>query len=181
MQTPWGAIEIADAHVHFFSYSFFKALAQQKGQTDNVAELVHLLGWQGPPEDDSALGDQWAAELDRQEVSRSVLMSSLPEQEHSVAEAARAHPSRFFGYFMFNPRTPDALNRATRAFDQLGMKGLCLFPAMHRFSVQDEILEPIYAMAESRRNVVIFVHCGVLTVGVRKKLGLPSKFDMSLS
>ena len=27
----------------------------------------------------------------------------------------------------------------------------------------------------------VFVHCGVLTVGVRKKLGLPSPFDMRFS
>jgi predicted TIM-barrel fold metal-dependent hydrolase len=181
MQTPWGDIEVTDAHVHFFSHSFFKALAQQKGQPDDAAELLSQLGWDAPPQDNSALGAQWAAELDRHGVSRSVLMSSIPEQESSAADAVRAHPSRFFGYFMFNPKTPGALNRATKAFDELGMKGLCLFPAMHRFSVQDEILEPVYAMAESRRNVVIFVHCGVLTVGVRKKLGLASKFDMSLS
>ena len=32
-----------------------------------------------------------------------------------------------------------------------------------------------------RSNVVVFVHMGILTVGVRKKLGLPSKFDMSRS
>jgi len=181
MQTPWGEIEVADAHVHFFSNSFFKSLAQQKGQPDDVAGLLRQMGWDAPPQDNTALGAQWAAELDRHRVSRSILMSSVPEQEASVADAARAYPTRFYGYFMFNPKAPDALSRATRALDELGMKGLCLFPAMHRFSVQDEILEPIYAMAETRRNVVVFVHCGVLTVGVRKKLGLPSKFDMSLS
>jgi predicted TIM-barrel fold metal-dependent hydrolase len=82
---------------------------------------------------------------------------------------------------MFNPKTADALGRATRAFSDLGMSGLCLFPAMHRFSIQDEILQPILEMAGKRRNAVIFVHTGVLTVGVRKKLGLASKFDMSLS
>jgi predicted TIM-barrel fold metal-dependent hydrolase len=30
-------------------------------------------------------------------------------------------------------------------------------------------------------GVVVFVHCGVLTVGFRKKLGLPSRFDMRFS
>jgi len=61
------------------------------------------------------------------------------------------------------------------------MQGLCLFPALHRFSIQDELVQPVLAEAEKRRNVVIFVHTGVLTVGVRKKLGLPSPFDMSRS
>src|SRR5215471_9279055 len=146
MQTPWGDIEVADAHVHFFSHSFFKSLAQQKGQPDNAGGLLTELGWDAPPQDNAALGAQWAAELDRHGISRSILMSSMPEQEASAAEAVRAHPSRFFGYFMFNPKAPDALSRATKAIDELGMKGVCLFPAMHRFSVQDETLEPIYAM-----------------------------------
>ena len=52
---------------------------------------------------------------------------------------------------------------------------------MHRFSVQDDRLKPIYELASERSGVVVFVHMGVLTVGVRKKLGLPSKFDMSHS
>jgi hypothetical protein len=30
-------------------------------------------------------------------------------------------------------------------------------------------------------NALVFVHCGVLTVGVRAKLGLPSPFDMRYS
>ena len=29
-ESPWGAIAVADAHVHFFSHRFFAALASQK-------------------------------------------------------------------------------------------------------------------------------------------------------
>ena len=180
MQTPWGDIEVADAHVHFFSPTFFKALAQQKGQAEQVRELIAQLGWDPPPINNAALGARWAEELDRHGIARSVLMSSIPDDEASAAEAVRAFPNRFLGYFMFNPKAPDAAGRASRAFD-LGMQGLCLFPAMHRFSVQDDVLEPVLALADKRKNVVVFVHTGVLTVGVRKKLGLPSKFDMSFS
>ena len=59
---------------------------------------------------------------------------------------------------MFHPAAPDAPGRAKRAFDEGGLKGLCLFPAMHRFSVQDEMLEPIYRAAAERSGVVVFVH-----------------------
>jgi uncharacterized protein len=181
MQTPWGDIEIADAHAHFFSHTFFKALAIQKGTPDKVDDLIAQLGWESPTTENAGLGARWNSELDRHGVSRSVLMSSIPDDEAAAAEAVRAYPDRFYGYFMFNPKTPDAANRATRAFDNLGMQGLCLFPAMHGYSIQDEALEPVFAVAEKRRNIVIFVHTGVLTVGVRKKLGLPSKFDMRQS
>ena len=34
--------------------------------------------------------------------------------------------------------------------------------------------------AAADHGAVVFVHCGVLTVGVRKKLGLPSPFDLRL-
>jgi predicted TIM-barrel fold metal-dependent hydrolase len=181
MQTPWGDIEVVDAHAHFFSQSFFKALAQQKGQPDKVEELIQTLQWDAPPADNAELAARWTSELDRHGVARSVLMASIPDDERSVADAVRAHPDRFYGYFMFNPMAPDAAMRAAIAFDEMGLKGLCLFPAMHRFSVQDEMLNPIYELAGARKGVVIFVHMGVLTVGVRKKLGLPSRFDMSLS
>ena len=165
----------------FFRILFFKRSPQQKGQPDRVDELIKGLGWEVPPKENSELAARWAAELDRHGVARSVLMSSVPGDEASATEAVRSGPARFYGYFMFNPLAPAAGPRARRAFDELGLKGLCLFPAMHRFSVQDEALEPIYELAGARRQVVIFVHMGVLTVGVRNKLGLPSKFDMSFS
>ena len=181
MQTPWGEIEVADAHAHLFSYAFFQTLAGQRGQPDRVEDLVKELGWEVPPQDNSELATQWVSELDSHSVARSVLMSSVPGDENSAMEIVRARPDRFYGYFMFNPLAPDAAGRALRAFDQLGLNGLCLFPAMHHFSVQDARLDPIYELAAERPGVVIFVHTGVLTVGVRKKLGLTSKFDMSFS
>ncbi len=181
MQTPWGEIEVADAHAHLFSYAFFQTLAGQRGQPDRVEDLVNELGWEVPPKDSSKLAARWVRELDSHFVAQSVLMSSVPGDENSATEIVAARPDRFYGYFMFNPLGPDAGGRALRAFDQLGLKGLCLFPAMHHFSVQDARLDPIYELASERPGVVIFVHTGVLTVGVRNKLGLASKFDMSLS
>jgi predicted TIM-barrel fold metal-dependent hydrolase len=51
---------------------------------------------------------------------------------------------------------------------------------MHRYSMQDTRVEPLLEQAASR-GLIVFVHCGVLTVGVRKRLGLPSLFDMRFS
>jgi len=181
MQTPWGEVEVVDAHVHFFSHTFFKALAVQLSVPDKVDDVIKHLTWEAPSASNAALAQRWVAELDRHSVARSVLISSVPDDEAAAADAVRTYASRFYGFFMFNPKAPNAESRASRAFDTLGMKGICLFPAMHRYSIQDAALEPIFALAEKRKNVVIFVHTGVLTVGVRKKLGLPSKFDMSMS
>ena len=180
MQTPWGDIEVQDAHAHFFGQSFFRALGRQKGISD-IAALVGGLGWDLPPDRNAELARRWVEELDRHGVARSVLMASVPGDEAAVGDAVRAFPDRFYGYFMLNPLAEGALERARTAFEELGLQGLCLFPAMQRFSVQDERLRPLYELASEAANRVVFVHMGVLTVGIRAKLGLPSKFNMSFS
>lgn len=180
MQSPWGEIEVQDAHAHFFGQSFFKALADQKGVSD-IAGMVATLGWDLPPNSNEDLARIWAEELDRHGVARSVLIASVPGDEVAVGDAVRAFPDRFYGYFMLNPLADGALERARMAFEELGLQGLCLFPAMHGFSVQDKRLGPMYELASETDNRVVFIHMGVLTVGVRAKLGLPSKFNMSFS
>lgn len=180
MRTPWGEIEVQDAHAHFFGRSFFKALALQKGVSD-IAGMVAALGWDLPPDNNEDLARLWTEELDRHGVAKSVLMASVPGDETGVGDAVRAFPDRFYGYFMLNPLADGALERARMAFEELGLQGLCLFPAMQGFSVQDARLGPLYELASEADNRVVFVHMGVLTVGIRAKLGLPSKFNMSCS
>ncbi|MEZ5392104.1 MAG: amidohydrolase family protein [Bryobacterales bacterium] len=181
MQTPWGDLEVRDAHAHLFSYSFFEALrGQQREPAADVETLVSSLGWRCPPRDNAQLAAEWATELDRHGVASSVMMASIPGDEDAAAEVVRAQPERFHGYFMFNPREAKAVARAQRAFE-LGLQGLCLFPAMQRYSVRDESLSPLFELAARTPGAVVFIHCGVLSVGVRKKLGLASPFDMSCS
>ena len=62
-----------------------------------------------------------------------------------------------------------------------GLNAICLFPAMHRYSLHDARVEPSDRSRPPRSGRAVFVHCGVLTVGIRKKLGLPSLFDMRFS
>ena len=172
MQTPWGELALADAHVHFFSYRFFASLkvgqALPPGNTP-----IESLGWDLPPEDPAALARRWCAELDRHGVAQAALIASTPSDEASVLAAKAACPGRFFAYAMVNPAAENAA-----VADELN--AVCLFPAMHRYSLHDPRAERIIAEAAAKR-CVIFVHCGVLTVGVRKKLGLPSPFDMRFS
>jgi hypothetical protein len=52
---------------------------------------------------------------------------------------------------------------------------------MHRYSLHDARVRPVFEEAAAAPGRAVFVHCGVLTVGVRKKLGLPSPFDMRFS
>lgn len=179
MESPWGALPVSDAHVHFFSHRFFSALAEQKKAP--LDSLAPLLGWQLPAEDPEHLAAAWAQELDRHGVSKAALIASIPGDHDSVIAAVRRFPQRFYGYMMVNPLAADAAAHVERALSSGHMHGLCFFPAMHRYSIQDDRVATLLDLAASTPRAIVFVHCGVLSVGVRKKLGLPSLFDMRYS
>jgi predicted TIM-barrel fold metal-dependent hydrolase len=171
---------VNDAHCHFFSTQFFAALGRQLEDVDPGspdATALAKLGWD-PPGTAEALADRWVAELDRSGVTRAALIASIPGDSGSVASAVARHPRRLVGLFMVDPTQPDAAEKAAAALDAGGLRGVCLFPAMHRFPIHDERVRRLFEVAAARAGTVVFVHCGVLTVGVRGKLGLPSPFDI---
>lgn len=173
MRTPWGELEVRDAHVHFFSNRFFTLLTGGRDAGAVAAELQ----WEAPPEDPAGLAGRWIEELDRHEVASAALIASMPGDEESVAAAVARYPERFHGQFLINPLAPGTAERVHAAFAG-GLKTVCLFPAMHRYSVADERLAWLWPLAVGRN---VFVHCGILSIGVRKRLGLPSPFDMRFS
>lgn len=179
VETPWGELPVCDAHVHFFSHAFYKALAMQKKLPD-AAALHPVLEWTIPAQDPLDLANAWAAELDSRGVERASLIASLPGDEESVEAAVSAFPDRFYGYSMIDPLQPDALDRVHGMFARGLIRCLCLFPAMHRYSIADPRLIPILEAAADRRAAV-FVHCGAFSMGVRKRLGLPARFDLRYS
>ena len=173
---------IHDAHCHFFSTRFFEVLARDKSNLapgDPVSSIPAVLGWE-PPGEPTDLADRWVSELDRHDVTRVALMASVPGDEESVAVAVARHPRRFVGWFMLDPTREDAQARMERALSSLGLRCICLFPAMHRYRLDDERALKVFDIAAAHAGTAVFVHCGVLSVGVRKKLGLPSRFDIRL-
>jgi predicted TIM-barrel fold metal-dependent hydrolase len=169
-----------DAHCHFFSRRLFEALASQKSlgaDAGAVSTVTRLLEWDEPGEPET-LADRWVAELDKYGVRRAALIASVPGDEASVASAVARHPTRFVGMFMLDPTAADAERRTRRAFAELKMAGVCLYPAMQQFSLLDARAMRIFDIAAEAPGRVAFVHCGVLSIGVRKRLGLSSPFDM---
>jgi predicted TIM-barrel fold metal-dependent hydrolase len=184
--TPFGELEVFDAHTHFFSYKFFKTLTGQSplfGEESNAIERAgEITGWTMPPRAPAELATVWAAEFDRHGVSGALMIASVPGDEESVSWATGAFPDRIAGAFMFDPTKPDAESRARVAFDDLGLRVACLFPAMHHYSMaESDGARAVTALACDRPGTAVFVHCGALSVGARKKLGLPSPFDMRRS
>ncbi|MGH9309116.1 MAG: amidohydrolase family protein [Vicinamibacterales bacterium] len=174
-------MQVCDAHCHFFSSRFLEILTKDRRDLppgDHAAVVATLLGWE-PPGPPAALADRWVAELDRHQVARAAVIASVPGDEESVADAIARHPTRLVGFFMLNPSAADAAERLSRALDDWKLRGVCLFPAMHHYRLDEERVAATFEAAGARRAAV-FVHCGVLTVGARKRLGLPSRFDLRL-
>lgn len=171
---------INDAHVHFFSQGFFRALASSGSLSaaDPPRELAAKLGWEPPP-DPEALADRWVAELDRHGVGRAMIIASMPGDDPSVRAAVARHPSRLVGAFMVNPGLPGAADQVRDALTAGRLTTACLFPAMHRVPLDAPESRAVFEAAADCSGAV-FVHCGVLSIGVRKRLGLPSAFDLRL-
>jgi uncharacterized protein len=184
--TPFGELEILDAHAHFFSQRFLQTLISQSPalsqEPDPLARAAALTGWTLPPADPAVLASVWKEELDRHEIAAALLLASVPGDEESIAAAVAAYPERIFGGFFLNPTQPDAEARVRRALDELKLRVICLFPAMFHFSMaENEGARAAVALVSERPGTAVFVHCGALSVGARKKLGLPSRFDMRYS
>jgi uncharacterized protein len=172
---------LCDAHCHFFSSTFLERLTAGRPEfpaEGRAAAVAGALSWDDPGSPE-ALADRWAAELDRHHISRAMLIASIPGDEGSVGIAVRRHPSRFVGCFMFDPTAARAADRLERAFGEDRLRVAALFPAMHGYGVDDVSVETTFERAAEHRAAV-FVHCGVLSVGVRQKLKLPSRFDLRL-
>jgi predicted TIM-barrel fold metal-dependent hydrolase len=169
-----------DAHCHFFSTQFFAALGRGLPDADPAApakRALDRLGWDAP-DTPEALADRWVAELDRHGVARAAILASVPGDAGSVAAAVSRHPERFVGFFMVDPTPPDAAVMAAASIDRDHLRAICLFPAMHRYSLHGDDVKRLFRVAVERPGTAVFVHCGVLSVGVRNKLGLPSPFDI---
>jgi predicted TIM-barrel fold metal-dependent hydrolase len=179
-QSPVGLV-LCDSHCHFFSSRFLELLTKDKADLpshNRAAAVASLIGWEDPgtPE---GLADRWVAELQKYGVGRCALIASIPGDEDSVARAVARHPSVFVGFFMFNPAAGDAADRLRRALGEQKFRTVALFPAMHRYRLDDDCVGKVFEAA-AEGGAAVFVHCGVLSVGVRKKLGLPSPFDLRL-
>jgi predicted TIM-barrel fold metal-dependent hydrolase len=188
---------INDVHCHFFSTEFFATLARQRSgpapvrsplREEMERELVGAklcddlcaeLQWE-PPGSAYTLAARWVTELDAHGVDRAALIASIPGDETSVAAAVAKRPDRFVGFFMLDPSSPEPAARARRALTDLRLRGICLFPAMHRVPLHDERVEQVVEVAAEHPGTAVFVHCGVLSVGVRRRLGLPSPFEFRL-
>jgi len=169
----------ADSHCHFFSQAFFQRLALERdgdSSPEAAAAIVRILGWEEPGTS-IQLADRWVREMDRHDVARAVVIASIPADEQSVGEAVGEFPDRLVGFFMVDPTADRAEQHTQVMLDEWDLRGICLFPAMHGFDLTDPVVDRQFQVAAQHPGTAVFVHCGVLSVGVRTRLGLPCPFE----
>jgi len=177
-------MQTQDAHTHFFSRPFFETLAKLSPRGGEPSALMDEVaaraGIELPSADVAEHRDRWLAEMDRADVSRMVVFASLPPEAPAVAEAAASSGGRLVGYTVVDPTADGAEAFVGRAFEELGLRGLLLFPAMHGYAPDDERCEPVYERAR-RAGAPVIVHCGVLVVRLRDLFGLPRPYVPALA
>ena len=184
IETPFGPVKVLDAHTHFCGHSFYSNLAKQAGLTAPGLEasgaVAHRLGWDPAPPDAAETGKQWVAELDRHGVDRVVSMHTLPGELDAAGKGVAAADRRLVGFVMVNPLAEGPVTTVDRAVNVHGFRGVALFPAMFGFPMSDPRVQQVLEVC-NRHKLLVFVHCGVLKVGFREKLDLPSPFDLTYS
>lgn len=180
--TPFGPQRVFDAHTHLFPRSFYTGLAKQAGlsASDPAAEVARRLGWELPPSDPAELAGRWVVEMDRHGVDRMVALHTLPGDLDSVGKAVRAAKGRLVGYVSVDPGAEGAAADVERAVTEFGFRGVALFPALFGFPITSDDAYEVLGVA-NWHALNVFVHCGVLKIGFRTKLGLPCPFDLTLA
>lgn len=175
---------LCDAHLHFFSYDFFAALARLKNANDQLenvlADLAARTKIQLPQRDVRAHLDLWLAELERNEVARAIVFASVPEEVAAVGEALQLARGRLTGFFLMHPLAEHSATRLRQIAAQYDYRGVMLFPALHHYHVNDAALLPFFEAAAAS-SLHVFVHFGILQVKLRDALGLPRLYNSAFA
>jgi predicted TIM-barrel fold metal-dependent hydrolase len=172
-------MHIFDAHTHFFSRAFYEYQARQVegGDVPTLLDKFMRNGVDVPGESHSAHRDRIIADLDQHGVDRAITFASIPEEMEIVGEAAAGSGGRLVPYATVNPTDPATLTRFEAAHERYRFHGIILFPAMHDYSVGDDAVARALDLARER-DLIVFVHCGLLRVPIRSVIGLESDFPM---
>ncbi|HEX5132331.1 MAG TPA: amidohydrolase family protein [Candidatus Krumholzibacteria bacterium] len=175
-------MNVFDAHTHFFGREFYEHQAAQAPDEspESALERIRAGGLHVPGPDAAAHAARWNAELDRHGVARVVLFASAPAEMAAVGGVAAESNGRFVPFCVVNPMAPATIEALDAMQSRFQFRGLILFPAMHDYSIQAPEVTAALEVAKAH-DMVVFVHCGKLRVGVRRFLGLNPDFPSDRS
>jgi predicted TIM-barrel fold metal-dependent hydrolase len=175
-----GLFKIFDAHVHFYSNSYFKLLIRQKlrradinTELKNIASKGHI---EIPGEDPIQLAKRWIETIDKWKIERLVLISSIPGDEDALVKAIKAYPDRLSGFFTVDPNSNLLMQNAEKRLLEDKLKGIVLYPSLYHLSINDEWLHPLLSLAQETRAIVV-AQFGKLLIRPREFAGLRTIID----
>jgi uncharacterized protein len=93
-----------------------------------------------------------------------------------TAGFVRAHPDRFIGFLFVTPHYPEEMEpEMIRAVDELGMRGIKIYPPFFSRTVEDPVWEPVFAFAHAR-GLPILSHTDGRDPMVQPNHGEPQMF-----
>jgi uncharacterized protein len=133
-----------------------------------------------PPESDppppEAQADRWAAEADKNDLERVVLVTGGGNDQ--LASLVEKHPERLAGFAHHPVTEPDAAVELERAVTELGLVGYKIFATALDRRLDDPALDPVWEVAE-RHKLPVLAHFGVGTMGMGMASG-PSSSPLVL-
>lgn len=172
-----GLYKIFDAHVHFYSNTFFKFLVKQKPNRADINTELKDLASKGhieiPGEDPAQLAKRWIDIIDKWKLERLMLFGSIPGDEESIVKAVKAFPTRFSGMFTVDPNSNLLMENATKRMQEDKLKGVLLYPSLYQINVKDEWLYPLYNLIQECSGI-IFVQFGKLIMRPREYAAIPT-------
>jgi len=148
--------------------------------SEEFSNLKEKYGIETPPVSPVQLARRWIEEMEKYKISKLVLFASIPEDALSVATAISAFPDKFIGFITINPLSSEVESNIKHAVENMGMKGIILFPALYHIHVYDELLEKIYLIAKEYK-IIVFTHFGILKIPIREAIGLNDQIDGTYS
>jgi uncharacterized protein len=179
-----GLYKIFDAHVHFYSNSYFKLLVKQKPNRADINTELRNLAAKGhieiPGENPEQLAKRWIDIMDKWKLERLMLFGSIPGDEDSVVKAVQTFPNRLNGMFAIDPNSNVLMENATKRMKEDKLKGILLYPSLYHINVNDEWLYPLYNLIQECKGIV-FVQFGKLVMRPREYALIPPMINEEFS
>ncbi|OGU25101.1 MAG: hypothetical protein A2X66_00865 [Ignavibacteria bacterium GWA2_54_16] len=175
-----GLFKIFDAHVHFYSNSYFRFLVRQKTNRLDINTELKNLATKGrieiPGEDPALLAKRWIEVIDKWKIERLLVFSSIPGDEDAVVKAVAAFPTRLTGFFAVDPNSNLLLSNAEKRLKQENLRGILLYPSLYHINIADPWLDPLFKLCEEA-NAVVYVQFGRLIIKPREFVGLQTTIN----
>ncbi len=175
-----GLFKIFDAHVHFYSNSYFRYLVRQKTNRLDINTELKNLATKGrieiPGDDPVLLAKRWVEVIDKWKIERLLIFSSIPGDEDAVVKAVAAFPTRLTGFFAVDPNSNLLLSNAEKRLKQDNLRGILLYPSLYHINIGDPWLHPLLKLCEET-NAVVYVQFGKLVIRPREFVGLQTTLE----